>query len=102
MIVPTDKGVPTAAREYRRRRPEPDLVRVYPAIGDNRRTADLVSASRIGRRGLELPQPFDLEVLLGDPCVTVDEAAAPGVRRVGLAESFTVGDLVPPYVRRPR
>jgi hypothetical protein len=41
-------------------------------------------------------------VLLGDPCVTVDEAAAPSVRPVGLAESFTVGDLVPPYVRRPR
>ena len=55
MNVPTDKSVPTAAREYRRRRPEPDLVRVYPAIGDNRRTADLVSASRIVRRGLELP-----------------------------------------------
>lgn len=52
-----DKGVPAAARESRRRHADPDLVHRYPAtaIGDYRRTADLVGASRIGRRVLELP-----------------------------------------------
>lgn len=49
----------------------------------------------------EPPRPFDLEVLLGDPFVTADKTTAPG-RPAGLAEPFTVGDLVPPYARRAR
>ncbi|MEV0905436.1 hypothetical protein [Streptomyces hokutonensis] len=88
MIVPADKGVPTAVREYRRRRADPDLVRRYPAICDYRRTVGPVGVSRIVRQVLELPQPFDLEALLGDPFVTADEAAP--------------SRPVSPYARRPR
>nr|WSY50562.1 hydroxyacid dehydrogenase [Streptomyces sp. NBC_00886] len=104
MIVPADKGVPTAAREYRRRRADPDLVRRYPAIGDYRRTVGLVGASRIGRRVLELPQPFDRgcsSAIRSSPS-TRRRRPAPGARPTGLAELFAVGDLVSPYARRPR
>jgi phosphoglycerate dehydrogenase-like enzyme len=100
--APADKGVLTAARGYRRRRADPDLVRRDPVIGNHRRTVGLAGASRIGRRVLELPRPFDLEVRFGDPLVTADEAAALGARPAGLAELFAVGDLVSPYASRPR
>ncbi|MFD4503566.1 hydroxyacid dehydrogenase [Streptomyces sp. NPDC058457] len=94
MILLANKGVPAAAREYRRRRADPDLTRRYPAIGNYRRTVGLVGASRIGRRVLELLQPFDLEVLLSDPFVTADEATALGARPAGLPELFAACDLV--------
>lgn len=55
LATQADKGVPAEARESRRRRADSDLVRRQPAIGDCRRPADLVGASRIGRRVLELP-----------------------------------------------
>ncbi|MGW0833301.1 hypothetical protein [Streptomyces prunicolor] len=77
VILPATEGVPTAAREGQRRRADLDPVRRHPAIGDHRRTVGLVGATRIGRRVQEPPWPFGLEVLLGDPCVTADEATVP-------------------------
>ncbi|MEV0186273.1 hydroxyacid dehydrogenase [Streptomyces sp. NPDC050625] len=98
MILLANKGVPTAVREYRERRADLDLARRYAVIGNYRRRVGLVGASQIGRRVLELLRPFDLEVLLTDPFVTVDEAAALGTRLVGLPELFATSDLVSLHV----
>ncbi|MDV9177460.1 hydroxyacid dehydrogenase, partial [Streptomyces sp. W16] len=103
MILQATKGVPTAAREDQRRRADPDPVRRDPAIDNHRRTVDMVDASRIGRRALELARPFALEsVLLGDPFVTVDEAVALRVSPVSRTCSPPVAwsRRTPPRTRR--
>jgi phosphoglycerate dehydrogenase-like enzyme len=67
MILLAGKAVPRIAREYERRREAMDLVAEFPGVGNYRRTIGIVGASRIGRRVVELLQPFDLDVLVSDP-----------------------------------
>ncbi|MFC1435045.1 hydroxyacid dehydrogenase [Streptacidiphilus sp. N1-3] len=62
--------------------------------GNYRRRVGIVGASRIGRRVIELLRPFDLEVLVSDPFLDPDEAAALGVRPVPLPELFRSSDVV--------
>lgn len=51
----------------------------------------IVSASRIGRRVIELLMPFDVEVLVWDPTLEED---VPGARRVELDELLGCSDVV--------
>jgi phosphoglycerate dehydrogenase-like enzyme len=53
-----------------------------------------VSASKIGRRVLELLRPFDFTVLLHDPYVDEAEAAALGARLVEIDELVARADVV--------
>jgi phosphoglycerate dehydrogenase-like enzyme len=48
----------------------------------------------IGRRVVELLRPYDLRVLLHDPYLAAEDAAALGVETVGLSELFARGDVV--------
>lgn len=59
--------------------------------GNNGLRVGIVSASRIGRRVIELLRPFDVEVLLWDP---IWDGEIDGVRRVGLDELLAVSDVV--------
>ncbi|MEU1328369.1 hydroxyacid dehydrogenase [Streptomyces sp. NPDC005865] len=94
MILLTGKQVLESARDFRANRTEVDWSRTSRDIGNYRRTVGILSASLIGRRVIELLRPHDLRVLLHDPYVTEDEAAALGVERVSLTELFAHSDTV--------
>lgn len=85
-ILFSGKGVLGSAHRYREVRASHDWHQELGRAGNYRRTVGIVGASRIGRRVIELLRPFDLDVLLFDPYVSADEAAALGVEQVPLDE----------------
>ncbi|MFG2330490.1 hydroxyacid dehydrogenase [Streptomyces sp. NPDC048604] len=85
ILLAGKRALPTARRYAQLRAPH-DWLAESAAWGNYRRTVGLVGASRIGRRVIELLRPFDFEVLLHDPYVTPEEAAALGVEVTGLDE----------------
>lgn len=70
------------------------LGHIHPEIGNFGRTVGIVGASRIGRRVLELLRPFDFEVLLADPYLAPDEAAALGAELADLDSLVARCDVV--------
>ncbi|MFF8418350.1 hydroxyacid dehydrogenase [Streptomyces sp. NPDC015680] len=94
MILLSGKRVLERAREYRAERRRDNWLATPATVGNHGRTVGILSASLIGRRVVELLRPYDLPVLLHDPYVTDAEAAALGVRPVGLAELFAQSDVV--------
>jgi phosphoglycerate dehydrogenase-like enzyme len=60
------------------------LGHIHPEVGNFGIRVGVIGASTIGRRVIELLRPFDIEVLLADPYVDADEAAALGARLVEL------------------
>jgi phosphoglycerate dehydrogenase-like enzyme len=93
-ILLAGKGVPWIAREYAHRQAAVDLVGEYPLIGNYRRTVGIIGASRIGRRVIELLATFELDVVLHDPFLTADQAAALGAELVSLEDLLTRADVV--------
>lgn len=57
-------------------------------------TLCLLGASSVGRRVLKLLATWDLTVLLYDPYVSAEDAAALGAEKVELAEGFRRADLI--------
>ena len=57
-------------------------------------TVGLVAASNIGRRVIELLRPFDIRVLVYDPYLSQEEAAALGVEKSELNELMAASDVV--------
>lgn len=93
-ILFANKRVLHAAHRYRGLRAPHDWHDELGAAGNYRRTVGVIGASRIGRRVIALLRPFDLRVLLYDPCVTDAEAARLGVRPVPLDALCAGSDLV--------
>ncbi|MFI5619774.1 hydroxyacid dehydrogenase [Streptomyces sp. NPDC051567] len=85
-ILFANKRVLETSRHYCRTRVAPDLLPGFAGHGNYRRTVGIVGASRTGRRVIELLRPFDLDVLLYDPYVGPQEAAALGVEPLPLDE----------------
>lgn len=85
-ILFAGKNVLGSARRYRELRAEHDWRAELDGAGNYRRTVGIVGASRIGRRVAELLRPFDLDVLLYDPYVDAEAAAALGAAAVPLDE----------------
>jgi len=78
-----------ADRDRRRTHPMQRLV-----IGNYGRTIGIIGASRIGRRVIELLRPFNFEVVLCDPTLSVEECSSLGVEKVGLAALMQRADIV--------
>ncbi|MFV0138187.1 hydroxyacid dehydrogenase [Streptomyces sp. HMX87] len=93
-ILFSGKGVLRAARVYGEKREWVSPIDVIGTGGNFRRTVGVVGASRIGRRVIELLRPYDLRVLLYDPYVTDEDAAALGVRAVDLDTLAASSDVV--------
>lgn len=72
----------------------------YPSTAETADTGNLgrrvgiIGASRVGRRLLELLQPFGLSVALYDPYVDADEAASLGAELLSLEELLRRSDIV--------
>jgi phosphoglycerate dehydrogenase-like enzyme len=64
------------------------------AIGNLGLTVGIVGASRIGRRVINLLQPFDLDLTLFDPFLSAVEAEKLGVRSVPLDELMAASDVI--------
>ncbi|MGA5409892.1 hydroxyacid dehydrogenase [Streptomyces lavendulocolor] len=93
-VLMAGKRVLRAARRYAEVRAEHDWLRELADSGNHGRTVGIVGASRIGRRVIGLLRPFDVHVLLYDPYVTPEEAAALGAVAVPLDELCARADIV--------
>jgi phosphoglycerate dehydrogenase-like enzyme len=80
MVLLAGKGV-LLFREWMRE-PTAALPLDAASVGNFRRRIGLVGASFVGRRVIELLAPFDVEVAVFDPFLTVDDAAGLGVEQV--------------------
>jgi phosphoglycerate dehydrogenase-like enzyme len=78
-VLLAGKGVFAQRERYRAER-HFAIGAILPDVGNHRRRVGVIGASRIGRRLVELLRPFDLDVLLHDPYLGAEEAAALGVR----------------------
>nr|WP_277605331.1 hydroxyacid dehydrogenase [Glycomyces sp. L485] len=67
---------------------------IHPEVGNFGRVIGVIGASKIGRRVIELLQPFDFEILLADPFVDEAEAAKLGAELVGIDELVARADIV--------
>ncbi|MFE2493434.1 hydroxyacid dehydrogenase [Streptomyces scopuliridis] len=94
MILLSGKRALERARDYRAARDRDDWLGMDGNAGNYGRTVGILSASLIGRRVIELLRPYDVRVLLHDPYVSDEEAAALGVWPVGLGELFARSDTV--------
>jgi phosphoglycerate dehydrogenase-like enzyme len=93
MILLAGKRVPDSIRGYAA---DPAVydVSADPSVGNFDRTVGIVGASRVGRRVIELLQPFDFEVLLYDPYLADGDPVLAQSRRVGLDELFAESTIV--------
>lgn len=94
MILLANKAAFRAQRDYRARQRLNDRLAEFAEVGNLAKVVGIVSASRIGRRVIELLEPFDLDVVVTDPLLTDGEAAALGLRRVPLDELLRTSDVV--------
>ncbi len=93
MILLAGKRVPDYIRGYALD-PAVYAAEPDPAIGNFGRTVGIVGASRVGRRVIELLEPFDLEVLLYDPYLEAGDPLLERARTVGLDELFAASSIV--------
>lgn len=78
-------------QQHRERRyPAP----VIPGPGIYRTTVGLISLGAVGRLVCDRLRPFDVEIIAYDPFVNAEQAAALGVRLVGLQDVFKESDVV--------
>jgi phosphoglycerate dehydrogenase-like enzyme len=67
---------------------------IYPEMGNHGKRVGIVGVSRIGRRTIRLLKPYDLDLVVYDPYLSEDDAAALGVSVVGLDELLRTSDVV--------
>lgn len=93
MILLAGKRVPDYIRRYAA---DPALYDESPdpAIGNFQRTVGIVGASRVGRRVIELLQPFDIDVLLYDPYLAAGDPVLASARQVALDDLFAQSSIV--------
>ena len=65
-----------------------------PSVGNWKKTVGIVGASRIGRRVIDLLEPFDLDVQVYDPYRGAAFSSVTGIRNVDLDELMATSDIV--------
>ena len=94
MILLANKRVLQIGRELHRARAAVDPEKLFPDLGNYGKRVGIIGASKIGRHVIRLLEPYELEVVLADPFVTPDQAAALGVELMGLDELVASSDVV--------
>jgi phosphoglycerate dehydrogenase-like enzyme len=93
-ILFANKRILPIAAEFSTARKHRDWPAAQPSIGNFAKRVGIVGASRIGRRVLELLRPFDLEVAISDPYLSVTEAERLGVQLMDVDELCASSDVV--------
>lgn len=94
MILLANKRVLQIARELHGARAAVDPEGLFPDMGNYGKRVGIIGASKIGRHVIRLLTSYELEVVLADPLVTPEQAAALGVELVGLEELVASSDVV--------
>src|SRR5690625_728945 len=94
MILLAGKHTRHATALYADRRAFIDREATFPEAGNYRRRVGIVGASTTGRLTIELLRSTDLELVVYDPWLTGEDAAALGVQQAGLAELMASCDVV--------
>jgi phosphoglycerate dehydrogenase-like enzyme len=94
VVLLAGKAVLEVAEEFRRTRAPIDWSTRFQHIGNVGKRVGVVGASTIGRRVIELLEPFDLEVVVSDPYLDDAGAAALGAARLELDELVATSDVV--------
>jgi len=69
-----------------------------PNVGNYKKTVGIIGASHVGRKVLELLQPFDMKVLMYDPYLTPLQVRELGAHKVGLSELLSNSDVASMHV----
>ncbi len=93
MILLAGKDTFAQRERFRHTHTYPTPAETAP-IGNLGRRIGVIGASRVGRRLLELLRPYDFEVLLHDPYVSVTDAAALGTELLPLDDLLSRSDIV--------
>lgn len=94
MIILANKKVLPIAARYKALRSDFDVEAAFPGLGNFEKRIGIVGASKIGRKVVELLQPYDFDVVVYDPFLSSDEARVMGVTVVGLDELLSTSDVV--------
>lgn len=94
VILLANKSAFTARERYRSTRTMPRPQPGDPVPGNLGKRIGIIGASRVGRRVVDLLQPFDLEVVLADPLLAAADAEAMGARLVALDDLLRTSDVV--------
>jgi phosphoglycerate dehydrogenase-like enzyme len=93
-ILFANKRVFQLQQRYRELRQFRLWSREIPDLGNHGKHVGIIGASRVGRRVIELLEPFDLEVRVSDPYLEPAEAARLGAEWMGLDELLATCDVV--------
>lgn len=94
MILLANKRVLQIARTLHTEKSPIEPDGLFPDMGNYGKRVGIIGASKIGRHVLRLLKPFDLDVVVADPYLSPEDAAALGVQLVGLEELVESSDVV--------
>ncbi|HEY9358559.1 MAG TPA: NAD(P)-dependent oxidoreductase, partial [Arthrobacter sp.] len=94
MILLANKRVLQIARTLHTERSAIEPDQLFPDMGNYGKRVGIIGASKIGRHVIRLLEPFELDVVVADPYLSPQEAAALGVQLVGLEELMESSDVV--------
>lgn len=98
MIVLAAKRAFATADSLRGAADPVDVEGSWPVVGMHGITVGVVGASRVGRAVVERLRDHDVRVVVSDPFLGDDDAAAMGVERMDLPELAAVSDIVTLHV----
>ena len=94
MILLANKRVLQIARKLHTEKSAIDPDDVFPDMGNYAKQVGIIGASKIGRHVIRLLEPYDLNVVVADPYLEPEDAAALGAQLVGLEELVESSDVV--------
>lgn len=98
MVILSLKSVQRATQLYQQTRRRVDVYRELADEGVYGRTVGLLGASRVGRVTARLLQTVDVHVLISDPYLSTEEAAALGAELVSLEDLARRSDVLSLHV----
>lgn len=93
-ILLAGKGVFRAQAMYRAHRTLPPWREAGPTPGNREKRVGVIGASKVGRQVIALLAPFEFELVVSDPLLTLDEAGRLAVTLVELDELLATSDIV--------
>lgn len=94
MILLANKKVLQIARKLHTEKSEIEPDQLFPDMGNYGKRVGIIGASKIGRHVIRLLAPYDLDVVVADPYLSPQDAAALGVQLVSLEELVDSSDVV--------